>query len=589
MFNTQITKYLKGLPIFIMGICLLLVTAHNVNAATIWCNPTNTGTENGSTKETGYNTLWEARAVMSSGDTIIIADGDWSSGYPGMTISSSYLPPAGTSYASMSTIKAETDWGVRIPTLNDNGTGVEYVKLQGIIFIGANNSAYKWSHCKFIRCGFFAPAVTGNASTFNISYGAYNLMEECISWGGGRYKFLDYHGDHNIYRRCVARHDWYISPDWTGQQSNFRGYGSTNSVWQNCISIDSDREEYQFASNENGDFWVGDQSGSGGNIIDGCVAMKGLTQAFYLGGTEAGDTTVELKNSVALGPSIDGINGLTGAITIGLVIANVHNVAAYHFNTGFQHFLRHNKTGGSIVFSDSIARDIGPLVGGSITAFHNYYYNQTTGDYGINSVNADPLLNGLLYPVRVESGSILSTAGSTGGTVGPTILYKIGNAGMSMDESGWNTVTENPLWPFPNEATIRSLMRTTVDGVEGIYGYTVNGQTLSNYIWGYFGNTVPPFNVRATSPNAGSLIIQWDPPADIARPTITGYKIYDVKNGKRVEIASVTGNNTFQATINGLTIDQHYELAMTAIDSTKGESGISYVRNVSWPVIGDPH
>lgn len=492
MVNNPFITYLKGTATFFMFICLVFVAVQGANAATIWCNPANSGQANGATKATGYKTLWGALSLMKSGDEVVIANGDWSVGYSGMSIDNNgHLPPAGTSYTSMTTIRAETDWGVKIPILNDVGTGVQYVKIQGLVFIGANNSAYKWHHCKFIRCGFFAPKVTDNQATFSISYGTYNLVEECIAWGGGRYKFLDYHGNYNIYRRCVARHDWYVSPTWYGQESNFRGYGSTNSVWQNCISIDSNREEYQTVqSKEDADFWIGDQSGSGGNVITGSMVLNGMYQAYYLGGTESSTTTVELQNSVALGPSLVGDTYLTGAVTFATIIANINKCLFYKYNTGSQHVVSHNKQGGSGNITNSILKDAGALSGA--TADYNYYYNVTTGSYGSHSINADPSIKGLLYPVRVEAGSVLETA-----AIGPTILKKIGIDGKAYDEAGWDTVTGENLWPFPNEARIKELMSATVDGVSGVYGFTSGvskdgtPQTLTKYIWEYFGNQIP--------------------------------------------------------------------------------------------------
>lgn len=483
----------------ILLLVVIVCTYTTANSATVWCNPSNTGTENGTTKSTGYNTLWEALAVMQSGDEIVIADGDWSFGYSNMSIDSNgHLPPSGTSYASMTTIRAETDWGVKIPRLSDVGIGVQYVKLQGIVFVGADNSAVYWHHCKFIRCGFFSQKVTGNSATFGIVYGTYNLVEECIAWGGGRYKFLDYHGNYNIYRRCVARHDWYISPDWKGQESNFRGYGSTNSIWQNCISIDSDREQYQTVggtSTEDGDFWVGDQSGAGGNLIDGCLVIRGMYNAYYFGGTDVGTETIEMRNSVAVGPSLAGEQYLTGAVTFGTVVATINQCFFGNYNDGYQHFIFHNKSGGSGSISNSIATDVGLLSG--ITADYMYYLRSAGGDYGAHSVNASPYTKGLLYPVRVENGSELAISGSGGSTVGPTILKKLGVSGKNYDETGWNTITDDNLWPFPNEAKIKELMSTTVDGVSGIYGFTAgtskdgSPQTLTKYIWEYLGNQIP--------------------------------------------------------------------------------------------------
>jgi len=483
-------------------LCISLLTigwlAFNAAASEVWVNPVNTGTEDGLTKATGYNTLWEGMAKISPGDTLIIANGDWT-GYPGMTIDGAgvHLPPSGTSLSNMTTIRAEADFGVKISKLNDAGIGREYIAIRGVIIVGNFATLYGWRYSKIIRCGFMGPKSAGNNNTFGLSHTEYNLVEECIAWGGGRYKFLDYLGHHNIFRRCVARHDWYISPDWKGQESNFRGYGCHDSVWQNCISIDSDRIEYQTpdgTSYEDGDFWVGDQSGAGDNIITGCIVVKGMYQAYYLGGTDSGTDTVELTNSIALGPSLEGTAGLTGAITYGTPVVTASNCLFYNYNTGKQHFIGHNKGAGNLNITNSIARDVGAKSG---IADYLYYFNITTGDYGPHSTNVDSFTNGLLYPVRIEEGSPLAIAGSNGGPVGPTILKKIGVSGTLYGEPGWDEVTDEDLWPWPNEDKIKELMSETVEGVPGIYGFTAyqspfgSPNTLTSYIWEYLGNPIP--------------------------------------------------------------------------------------------------
>lgn len=466
--------------------------------STIWCNPANTGPQDGLTKATGYNTLYSAMSAMSSGDEIIIANGDWSSGYGGMTIDNNagHYPPDGDGPSAMTSIVAETDFGVRIPKLGYIGGSANYLLLRGIIFYNGMSSANGWSYCKFIRCGFFGSKTAGNVATFSLSgYSKYNLVEECIAWGGGRYKFLDYHGENNIFRRCIARHDWYIS-EWAGQESNFRGYGSQNCVWQNCISIDSDREQYQtINSKEDADFWIGDQSGAGGNLVDGCIVMKGMYQAYYFGGQSGGTNTIEIKNSIAIGPSLIGAQYLTGGMTWGEITVSANNLAMIGYNSGYHHLIGHNKTSGSYTLHSSLFRDGGSVNAGSFD--YNYSYNVRPYSYGGNSISADPLINGYRYPVRVEAGSALYSAGKNGGICGPTILKKIGTSGsLKSDVGEWNKVTDEDLWPFPNEDKIKELMRVTVDGVSGQYGFCTgtskdgSPQTLTKYIWEYLGNTI---------------------------------------------------------------------------------------------------
>ncbi|MDD5433448.1 MAG: hypothetical protein PHE77_02190, partial [Candidatus Pacebacteria bacterium] len=492
-------KLIVLLPLLVVlaGIGLFLnwqgieIAKAQVAPKTIWCNPANTGAEDGLTKATGYKTIYTASTKMAPGDILIVANGDWST-YSGMSIDNSdggsRLAPSGIDVNHLTTIKAETDWGVKLNRLSDQGTGRNYMMIRGIVFMNGGG-LYKWNYSKIVRCGFFMPKVTGNQSTFSIGWGAHdNLIEECVAWGGGRYKFMDYQGNHNIFRRCVARHDWYISPEWAGQETNFRGYGTHDDIWQNDISIDSDRKEYTEVVGgavENADFWVGDQYGANGNIIDGCMAIKGMYNAYYFAGTDSGNDIITLKNSIALGPSLEGVASLTGALTCGTPQITAENSLFYNFKIGQQTFTTHNKGVGSLSIKNSIVRDTGPKAYG--TDDYMYYFNVASGTFGSHSVNADPFISGLKYPVRVEAGSPLATAGSDGEPIGPTILKKIGVSGTSYGEPGWDQVTDENLWPFPNENKIKELMSTTVEGVPGIYGFTAyqspfgSPNTLTSY------------------------------------------------------------------------------------------------------------
>ena len=94
---------------------LFVIFPHVVSASTIWCNPANSGSEDGLNKSTGYKTLWAAISQMSSGDTLVIANGDWTT-YPKMSIDNNQVPPSGTK-GGYTKIKAETEWEVRLPYL----------------------------------------------------------------------------------------------------------------------------------------------------------------------------------------------------------------------------------------------------------------------------------------------------------------------------------------------------------------------------------------------------------------------------------------------------------------------------------------
>ncbi|MFA6335948.1 MAG: hypothetical protein WCX48_10460 [Bacteroidales bacterium] len=511
----------------LLQIFLALWLPANAFSATIWCNPANSGAEDGLAKISGYSTLWEAMAVMSSGDTVIIADGDWRN-TAGMYIDGTYSPPDG-SVGSYTNITAENDWSVKIPYVF-TGTGFSYVKFQGIVFdntyitvVGAGHVVYECDHTKFIRCGFLAVGITGNNHTCGFgssdntrSLNQYNLMEECIAWGSGRYVFYSKYGQYNIFRRCVARHDKHDSTDDlqdSGQIANFRAYACNYHVYQNCISIDTDRTQYYMGTDQQYDgplnsetsgYWVGDQYGATGNIITGSISIKDMQQSFYMSGQFETDVNY-ISNSSAVDLSVAGGATLSGLfVKNGSSFTNVAGANLLGINATISNengFLEKND--GYFTVTDSIVSSVANygLYGGDITATYINYYSIGLGvigtTWGTGSFEADPETIGLLYPVRIESGSTLATAGSTGGVVGPTILKQIGVSGTLYGETGWDAVTESNLWPFPNEAIIKTLMSTTVVGVSGEYGFTTgtsldgSAQTLTKYIWEYLGNQIP--------------------------------------------------------------------------------------------------
>ncbi len=541
-------------------------------ADTIWCNPANRGEQTGKSKATGFRTLWDAMQAMTPGDTVKIANGDWSRNYPGMTIESpDHLPAPGINYDMMSAIEAETDWQVKIPAIQDLGTGRSYVRLRGLVVHQEFTTLYGWTNSKVYRCGFLGAKKDGNVATFALFKGSYNVVEECIAWGGGRYKFIDYQGHHNIFRRCVARHDWYVSPGWAGQESNFRGYGCQNSAWQNCISIDSDREMYQTpASKEDADFWIGDQSGAGGNVITGCIVLHGMYQAYYLAGPNEKPLTVTLTHSIAVGPSLVGQEHLTGAVTFGAVDARIENSLFWDYRTGVQHVISHNKESGGLVLRNSVFRTVGKLNAKGLKAQNNLYFEAASGGYGSGSLELDPLQNGFSYPCMPDPGSKSEAMGC-----GPTILKRIGKPLAAVDEPGWDALTDENLWPFPNEAVIGGLMQQTVEGVSGVYGFTAGGQTLTSYIWGVFGKTVPPFLTKGVAGN-GKVLLQWGRVAPATEKGLTGYRIYEVSGKTPVLLKTLAGKAYDGVLLTGLQNGKRYNLTVTAVDAEKGESGWVY-------------
>ena len=145
----------------------------------------------------------------------------------------------------------------------------------------------------------------------------------------------------------------------------------------------------------------------------------------------------------------------------------------------------------------------------NVTSNYNVYYNNVvnnslsngSNDYCIeNSNEIDPRKNGLGYLLSVDEGCTLSHISSDDYGIGPSIVKKVGVTGTLYGETGYNTTTEDKLWPFPNENIIKSNMaKYSSDGVNGARGFCasckqkngIDNITLTSYIWEYLGNQIP--------------------------------------------------------------------------------------------------
>jgi hypothetical protein len=192
---------------------------------------------------------------MVAGDTLIVADGTYSEINPIYdAVPSGNAGPDGiprTADDVYTTVRAANDFGVLID--GSAWTGYAFgIRLREKQFIqvrgfrvhlsqgnenGAPVSIENSNHIKIIRNGFGYAGVTGNSSTVAVGVDSdYVLVEENFAFGGSRYMFLNYWADHVVFRRNVARNDYWIG---TLQAAAFTNYDSVNTVWQNNIAIDS--------------------------------------------------------------------------------------------------------------------------------------------------------------------------------------------------------------------------------------------------------------------------------------------------------------------------------------------------------------
>lgn len=483
-----------------------------------------------------YTNLQAAMAAMEAGDTLIIRDGTYTGS--SNSITSTARPPRGSAWTegNYSIIRAETDGGVIFDGENTNkmfssGPSAEswYVKFQGIEWKKCPSSAtilQNVSHVKFIRCGF-ADAGSGNTSLFRLHDNcSYILVEECWAYGGGRYKFSCHLADHIIFRTCVARYDRHDNAGTYNPVGNFCSYSSSYVLFQNCISIDSDQQDYVLDTEySDGSYIFPTTAGaSTGNAVTNCLAINddfmGLVVTGYCSNLSV-TNSVFVDNKPILGRTYG--NGtseeLYGLRGINTVINHCTMIDGYSPTRIL------NMSDASASSSTSVKNSVLTRLLGTTTFIYDFSAGRDVEDYnclygnggsgvGAHDITVDPLYHastnttgGIKYPVRVESDSNLSGQGESGATIGANCMTLIGTPESMYDEDGYATDTEVSMWPYPNEDLIKTKLAayTWDDGsggdpeITGARGFCATGKqlngtddiTLTSYIWEYLGNEIP--------------------------------------------------------------------------------------------------
>lgn len=111
----------------------------------------------------------------------------------------------------------------------------------------------------------------------------------------------------------------------------------------------------------------------------------------------------------------------------------------------------------------------------------------TTGGSGCTINMSGNLSNdpGLMYLTRIESNSPAKGIADDGGDIGANVLKRYENG----------VLTGTDLWPFPNENFFKKVACTDIGETRGF----CSAETLTQYIWEYLGNSIPPEIYGSTS------------------------------------------------------------------------------------------
>ncbi|RKX72053.1 hypothetical protein DRP43_01695, partial [candidate division TA06 bacterium] len=476
-----------------------------------------------------FANLHESFSTMQGGDTLIIRDGTYTG--DGNVIDHTNHPPNGTEgdytfVMAENNGKAIFDGENSRGMMNLQGGGVAgnyaYIQFEGIIWCNSSYSLVNLSsvdHIKLFRCSVYDAGGVGQGyDGFEADHCSYILFEDCWSYGAGRKHFyIGKFAEKVVVRRCAVRHDrHYLYND----QESFMAYDSKEVEFQNCISIDGDQ----------GNFYTG---GNGDPINPNSFLTRNTSDGYALDNVYfRGCISIANKDMVGMGGSNDCGVDFINCIHWGSHRGSRMRGAGSNFNhctlgdidgtttwSAGAYLEAHDPITNSIIFGVFNYYGIWNALGNDYNCLYNNqtnYIGATAGQHSLCSENSntiDPItgtpgngVTSLKYLPRIENGSDLDGTASDGEDRGATILYKIGVDGTLWGETGYDSVTNEPLWPFPNEDIIRERMKTYIyvdtisgDTLRGDRGFCkdtvqLNGideRTLTSYIWEYLGNQMP--------------------------------------------------------------------------------------------------
>ena len=489
---------------------LLLLNCTPLLAANYYVD-TNAANNNGngaSTDPVKYISTGISLMSVQGGDTLIIKDGTYSNSLDSM---STFV--SGTT-GNYNVIKAENDGAVTITNNLSIDNTTHHVQIEGLKFLyGGSNSLDSSGigdahHIKILRCAFEGGPLSGNTYTFSMGSNnpatntEYILIEDSWFYGpGGRQNLLVYRSNKVIIRRVVLRHDLgWSNIGKTDPEGVGTIYNSNDVELQNVIVIDSNSNPANVGSEWAGAFTVVNNVSSGGtckdNNITGAVILNVEGNGFEHGGdgqvlnTQIKDTVIwwSRTDSNLSGGAISTNNpGLKTIFANNVTVGNYWGGATLWGGTNSTINLSHSILYGITNLPTNVpnAGD-GTIALTSNVCSNNNANNNLCTDKDATVLTFDPTTMGLAYIPRIETGSTLQTAGQSASRIGAVATNRIGTSGTLWGDAGYNTISNEALWPWPNQERIHTDMSAVSNR-----GFAAPNQTLTDYIWSALGNVTP--------------------------------------------------------------------------------------------------
>lgn len=431
-------------------------------------------------------TFAHAWSSMSAGDVLQVASGSYTSADP----------PAGKSGSAGSEIvvQAASDGGAVI-TDGMQFFGNSYLRFIGIRVtaalsaiqvqsngVGAVSHHLTWQRCSW-RSAKTVSAGDGDVG-FNLGDGTHHcLIEDSWGWFGGRYILSMYGGpgnsnlgaDNNTFRRVVLRQG-NVSTTGGNPAAALAVYYATNNVFDNVLILDG--KPNATSATSAGIYLTGHAPppNTDTNKFWGAIVLNNSGDASYdIDTTGASASGNELNNSVLWAGEKWGV--IIGGGTINSAILD-HCTIGVNGQDGANFFTAAGLQVTNCLFKSNGAFGVNKGGSATVTVNNNNGYFANAGgarnglSAGTGDITTDPQL---LYITRIEASSPYHNAGSVG-DIGANVIKRYVDGSLTADD----------LWPWPNEARIRSEM-----GADFTDGFCAVGETLTHYVWNYLGNGSP--------------------------------------------------------------------------------------------------
>ena len=188
--------------------------------------------------------------------------------------------------------------------------------------------------------------------------------------------------------------------------------------------------------------------------------------------------------------------------------------------------------------------------------------------------NESSLFDSLRYLPKAERGSPLENKTAD-------LLYHYGKSDTFHGDPEFNQLTTSRRWPIAGEDIVADQMRSysnpnalAVGGgtvsVSGNRGATRTGESISEYIWAYLDDRIPPLVVRVKD-KGNTNRVAWEPLSSDRAQSVTGWVIVCMDGGTESQLGSVGASTLVYNDASGCS-----QYAVKA-NYANGVSGIAYI------------